>query len=403
MTGQTNIASVKQRFYRITQWAYLVGIIGHFAGIFMFKSLGVSEMMWFNIVISVPAFGLALILNHRGWHNLAFLFAFLELLFHQVATTYIVGLNFGAHFWLIYLAGLSLFNSQWKLTIHLALLTIVIVAYVSLFLFCQEGIYKFDSGIENFSSLSNAIIALVVLSLLIYYFSTSAHKAEQALIAEQALTANMLSKIESLFGQQVSQEIAQEMISSEKEIESKSFDATVMFLDIRDFTLFADVREPEEVARFQNIVFGVLVEIVANHKGVVLQVLGDGIMAVFGAPVTDSEHELNAVRASFEMLKEIDSLGARGKIPKIRIGIGLNSGIIMAGNLGNEVRKFYSITGKNVIIAARIEPLNKRFKSQFLVSESVYDAVKNHGIEGEDLGRIKLKGIEKPVRVFKLV
>lgn len=391
-----------QQFYKITQTAYYIGAIGHAIGIPLFWSMGIVEMVYFNMIISVPAFLLALVFNRSGRHNLAFAFAFLELFAHQVATTYFTGWEFGAHFWLIYLAGLCFFNSRWNVKIQLALLLIVIGGYIGLFFFFYEGVYAFDTEVKQLSSLNNAVSAIVLLSLLINYFAKSTYRAEKSLIAEQVKTDKMLTKIEGLFGQQVSQEIAHEMIESETEIASKTYDASIMFLDIRDFTLFADSREPAEVANFQNIVFGELIEIVRTHKGVVLQILGDGIMAVFGAPIPDEDHALHAVQAGYAMLDKVEALGNSGKIPPIRIGIGVNAGNIIAGNVGNESRKFYSLTGKNVIIAARIEPLNKQFKSQFLISESVHQATHSAEFPAEDLGKINLKGIEHPVSVYKL-
>ena len=153
---------------------------------------------------------------------------------------------------------------------------------------------------------------------------------------------------------------------------------------------------------FQNIVFSNLIDILEENNGIVLQMLGDGLMALFGAPTVKPDHALDAVNASFSILDAIQKLANEGKIPKIRIGIGLNSGNIIAGNLGNEKRKAYSITGKNVIIAARIESLNKQFKSQFLISESVYEAIPSESFQVKDLGQTSLKGIEKPVNIYQL-
>lgn len=396
------ISAKNEKFYRITQAAFLFGMLTHGFSIPMFLTLGVLELVWFNAFFSVPAFAIALLFNRRGKHNFAFLWAFLELLLHQVATTYFLGWSSGAYYWLIYLAGLSFFNSQWSLKVQLVLLFIVIATFLGLYSFNQEGVYSLELTLQSNFALINGVTVLFVLSLLIYYFATSTFKAETKLKEEQALTSAMLTKIEGLFGQQVSKEIAAEMIGSDEEIESKVYEATIMFMDIRDFTLFADSRPPAEVARFQNIVFGALIEIIGNYQGVVLQLLGDGLMAVFGAPVKAHNHAQNAVNASFDMMKKIEELTQYGQIPQIRVGIGLNSGDIVAGNLGNNARKFYSLTGKNVIIAARIEPLNKKFNSQFLVSESVFTAIKIGELEVESMGEIALKGIEFPVTVYKL-
>ena len=99
-----------------------------------------------------------------------------------------------------------------------------------------------------------------------------------ALEEEQNKTQRVLQKIETLFGQQVSKEVVKELVNTEGEIDSKLCNVTVMFLDIRDFTSFADSRLPEDVASFQNIVFGELINIVQKYKGIINQILGDGIM-----------------------------------------------------------------------------------------------------------------------------
>jgi len=176
-----------------------------------------------------------------------------------------------------------------------------------------------------------------------------------------------------------------------------------MFLDIRDFTVFADSKTPAEVATFQNVVFSDLINIVRKYKGITNQILGDGIMAVFGAPVATTTHAQNAVAAGYAMLDKLRELAEKGKIPQIRIGIGLHSGNVIAGNIGNVFRKQYSLTGSTVIISARIEQLNKVYKSQFLVSETVYQEVKNNDTEIIEHGEVSLKGIEQPVRIYQLV
>jgi class 3 adenylate cyclase len=411
------------KFFRITQVAYLVGLVGHMLAVSAFWAMRVQEMVWFNVIVSVPFFFAALLLNRRGHLNLAFSLAFVELFMHQVLGTYYVGWGFGLQYWLFYLAGLCFFNHQWSAFARYAMFTLVSAALVGLYLFTQNGVYALPEEVLTYRTATNLVIPLAVLALLIHYFSRSAYEAEsqlkaekaiteqknvqltkqhEALVVEQDKTARMLDKIQALFGQQVSEEVARTLIESPTEIDSRTYDATVMFLDIRDFTLFADSREPEEVARFQNIVFAELIEIVRANQGIVLQILGDGIMAVFGAPVAMREHAQSAIRAGYEMVERIRALGEAGRIPPIRVGIGLNSGRVIAGNVGNESRRFYSLTGKNVIIAARIEQLNKEFDSQFLASESAVRAQKGAAPSARSLGEVALKGIEQPVGVYRL-
>jgi class 3 adenylate cyclase len=220
---------------------------------------------------------------------------------------------------------------------------------------------------------------------------------------ERGRVNQLLQRIKALFGQHVSTEVAQELISNDVSgSESKSYEATIMFLDIRDFTLFADSKLPNEVAAFQNIIFGEYINLVREHKGIVLQILGDGILAVFGAPIVTPNHPLDAVQAGYEMIHKTKHLSETGQVPEIKIGIGLHTGKVLAGEIGNQYRKSYSITGSNVIVAARIEQLNKHFKSQFLVSETVYDQIKANEYDITFQGSHELKGISRKIGIYQL-
>ena len=211
-------------------------------------------------------------------------------------------------------------------------------------------------------------------------------------------------KIKNLLGQHVSKEVAIELLSKDETFPvSNAYDTSIMFLDIRDFTLFADSRAPSEVANFQNVVFSELINIVESNRGNVIQLLGDGIYAVFGAPKKNETHHLDAVTAGIQMIEKIKFLSNNGKIPKIKLGIGIHSGRVVAGEIGNENRKAYSLAGSNVIIAARIEQLNKELKSQFLVSKAVIDRINTESFSLISHGEKKLKGISEPIEIYQLV
>ena len=212
----------------------------------------------------------------------------------------------------------------------------------------------------------------------------------------------LLARIETLFGQQVSAEVAQALVQDPDSEESRLLDVTVMFMDIREFTRLADAREPRAVATLQNAVFDTLIRIVRRHGGIINQLLGDGLMATFGAPVAREGHAADAVRAGREMVAAITALVDQGTIPPIRVGIGLHSGEVVAGNIGNELRKQYSLAGTTVIVAARMERLNKTYGSQMLISDAVLARLGPDEVGGEDLGEVPLKGLERPVRIHRL-
>lgn len=210
------------------------------------------------------------------------------------------------------------------------------------------------------------------------------------------------NRVIDLFGQQVSQQIVDELISHQDELESKRKFVCVMFLDIRGFTQFAESKEPEEIIQYQNNVFGFMIDIITKNGGIINQFLGDGYMATFGAPISKENDTQNAVNAALQIVNEINAKSERGEIPKTNIGVGLHSGYVVAGNVGTETRKQYSISGNTVIIASRIEQLNKEFKSQLLVSEEVIGEVDKSELQLELIGEVNIKGREKPVNIYKL-
>lgn len=207
-------------------------------------------------------------------------------------------------------------------------------------------------------------------------------------------------QVELLFGQQVSKEVSRAII--EEKGATKRREATIMFLDIRNFTGFADTHSSEEVIEYQNKCLGPIIDIINLHQGVVFQILGDGLMACFGSPVENALHADMAFQAGINILRQVDKASRNGMIPTTKVGIGLHSGHVVTGNIGNEQRKQFSISGSPVIVASRIEQLNKKYGTEFLISRQVYEQISTGKIRVEYLGEEPLRGIERPVDVFRV-
>jgi len=207
-----------------------------------------------------------------------------------------------------------------------------------------------------------------------------------------------------LFGQQISPQIADNILKNHNELFGARKKVCIMFLDIRQFTPFVERHQPEEVVAYLNTLFGFMIDIVQSHHGVINQFLGDGFMATFGAPVSIGNSSQHATDASQKIIDEINSEFNKGNIPKTRIGIGLHYDEAVTGNIGSSIRKQYSITGKVVIMASRIEQLNKKYNSQLLISEEVYNQLKDTSQNAFiGLGSSKIKGSEKLVSLYKAV
>jgi len=209
-------------------------------------------------------------------------------------------------------------------------------------------------------------------------------------------------EIESLLGQQLSQDVANELILHRNDRVGQKVYGSIMFLDIRNFTAMADHQSPEETIEFQNAIFDPLIRIIEKNNGIIHQILGDGFMASFGIAVNSENHIKDSYQAGLEIIEAINH--CRTTIDGIvtKVGIGLHCGEVVTGNIGNEIRKQFSIAGKNVIIASRIEQLNKKFNSQFLLSKQFADRLEIQGSFHEH-GNVKLKGIDEKVGILQVV
>lgn len=208
----------------------------------------------------------------------------------------------------------------------------------------------------------------------------------------------------SIFGQHVSPQVAELLLKQPVAGAGRERNVCVMFLDIRDFSRYANERQASEVVEYLNTLFGFMIPAVNAHRGIVNKFLGDGFMAVFGAPVDDGEQCRHAIVASQEILLGLTRLNQEGKIPPTRIGIGLHMGPAITGNVGAEDRKEYTVIGDTVNVAARIEQATKSLGASLLISEVVRRAIGDTGEFPtiEDMGPIELKGQAQPVRLFRL-
>jgi adenylate cyclase len=209
------------------------------------------------------------------------------------------------------------------------------------------------------------------------------------------------NEIQKLFGQQISKEIVDDLVKNKYEIQSRVRFAAIMFLDIRNFSIFAQDKSPEEIIAYQNNVFSFIIEIINENKGIVTQIMGDGLMAIFGAPIEHDNDCQSAVNAALEIHKELTRRNNEGLIPNTIIRIGINAGEVVTGNVGTSERKQYSVTGQPVIIAARLEQINKELNSVILISNEVYKRVKLKE-EPKNHKDVIIKGIPDPITVYQI-
>jgi class 3 adenylate cyclase len=184
----------------------------------------------------------------------------------------------------------------------------------------------------------------------------------------------------------------------------KKAELSVLFSDIVGFTTYSEKYPAEKVVSILNEYLTAMTDVIMDNYGTLDKFVGDEIMAVWGAPVPQNNHVELSVRCGFGMLKKLDELQEKWKkegVEPFNIGIGINTGEMIVGNMGSPKRMDYTVIGDAVNTGARIEALTRQFKTSFIVSESTYIHVKDI-VEAELLGKVSVKGKANQIKVYKL-
>lgn len=245
----------------------------------------------------------------------------------------------------------------------------------------------------------HAVRSTIVLICGVLAGSVGAQLRRQFAASIAAATAR--DRVTNLFGQHVSPQVVERLMAEGTSAAGDLRRVAVMFVDFRGFTAGAQSRTPQQVVDRLDGAFAVLVDILDRHGGIVNKFLGDGFLALFGAPLEASDAAHRAVAAGREMLIAMDHINAQTSWP-LRIGIGVHFGEVVAGNIGSPRRKEYTVIGDTVNFASRLEALNKEFGSQFLISATVREALGDDGVDAVALGEVTVRGYEQKVAVFQL-
>jgi adenylate cyclase len=270
------------------------------------------------------------------------------------------------------------------------------------------------------SILSVALVFLIVIALLVAQYSLYAYNA---LIFDSTypLTAVILAYLVNIaiktyfetknknfitkqFGRYISPELVKEIASSDQEIALGGInkELSILFLDIRGFTTLSEKLQPAEVVDFLNTMFNLITEKALENHGTIDKFIGDAAMILFNAPLDVPNHEYYAVKTAYDIQRGMEDVRNRIKEKYnvvVSVGIGINSGEVVVGNIGSYLRVDYTAIGDNVNIAARIE--SNTTAHQILVSESTYDRTKDH-FEYNFAGEKMMKGKTVALKLFEV-
>lgn len=209
-------------------------------------------------------------------------------------------------------------------------------------------------------------------------------------------------KLKDAFNRYVSKQVYDKLQSGEITLTGEMRQATVLFSDIRSFTTLSEQLTPPEVVSMLNEYFNVMVEIVMKHEGFVNKFIGDALMAIYNIPLDQENPELKAVTTAIDMIHALNALNerraARNLYP-IHIGIGINTGPVVAGNIGHEQRLEYTVIGDAVNLAQRLESQTKVAAQHILISQSTYEPIA-HLLNVTPLPPVKVKGKHDAVALY---
>jgi adenylate cyclase len=216
-----------------------------------------------------------------------------------------------------------------------------------------------------------------------------------------AAAAAARDRVTNLFGQHVSPAVVDRLLAAHTDPPSEMREVCVLFLDIRGFTAMTRTRPADQTVALLNDFFAEMIDIVDRHNGIINKFLGDGFLALFGAPLEDNMAAANALAAGQDMLKAVDEWNRARPDKTLRVGIGIHIGEAVTGTVGSRQRKEYTVIGDTVNLAARLEQLTKETGARLLVSQSVHEATT--GADGAaDLGPLEVRGYDKAVRVWRV-
>lgn len=215
-------------------------------------------------------------------------------------------------------------------------------------------------------------------------------------------------KVKRLFGQYVSKDVYAVLMANPAlaRLGGQRREMTVLFSDIRGFTSVTERGEPDEVVGMLNEYFSSMVDLVFTHGGTLDKFVGDMVMALYGAPLDDPDHADHAVQTAIAMIAELSRLNARwkaeGRLSGLDIGIGINTGQMIAGNIGSEAIMSYTVIGDAVNLGSRLESLNKEFGTRIIISDATRQRLKGE-YQFRPLGDVVVKGKTHPVAIFEVV
>lgn len=292
---------------------------------------------------------------------------------------------------------------------YLIALLFMIVIYLS-FIFLNNVIVKnifpllVMGGYIYFSFIlfQNSEMDLPIATPLIFGFLSYGDGILYLTLVEAKQKKKIMGTLSKYLSPQVTSQLIEKGIDPTAEVGHKQ-ELTILFSDIRGFTTLSETIKPEQVVEMLNFYLARMTDVVFNNQGTLDKFIGDAVMAFWGAPVDDSKHALNAVISALSMkfkLKEINKHFLSKYNMEFKIGIGVNTGNVIVGNIGSNKRLDYTVIGDNVNLASRLEGLTKNYGIEILIGEATFSSIKD-SIFCRPIDWVLVKGKKEATSIYE--
>ena len=275
----------------------------------------------------------------------------------------------------------------------------LVMAALFIFLAFEAWSRVYETNVKAF--FEKFRILLVLFPIVIFLVYSTIEKKRHAQEKEKQV-------IKGAFQQYLAPSVIDELLKNPDKLKlgGEKKELTIFFSDIRGFTTLSEKLTPEQLVQLLNEYLSEMTDIVLKKNGLVDKYIGDAIMAFWGAPLDNPKHAESAAETVIEMKRKLEELQKNWKtrgMPVVNIGVGLNTGNVIVGNMGSKQRFDYTVMGDTVNLASRLEGTTKEYGVLSIVSETTYDKIKDKGFVCRELDFIKVKGKNKPIKIFELV
>jgi adenylate cyclase len=249
-----------------------------------------------------------------------------------------------------------------------------------------------------FLPISVRISDSVKIALVTAIVALAVHRA-RAVVRAHAIVEMERGRIQRLFGRYVPARVAEQLIGS-GQLAPQTREASVLFADIEGFTLLSESLAPSDVIALLNSFFGAAAGLVDKHGGVVVNYVGDALIAAFNAPLPVDDYPARAVSAARDLLALVSARDFEGR--RLRLRIGVATGSVATGIVGGAERQTYTLYGDTVNLAQRLEQLNKEFKTRCLICGTTFESARSSVPDADAIGALQVRGRDRAVAVFSL-